>query len=317
MDQIVLVCIISFVAFTLYGAAGFGASTVFHSIWSILIAFELCSSEMKEIVYYLNMMHLFVNVPLIFTNRKNFQWDFTLCVGIPWFGLVVGGTYVLELKKVTFYLKIILGCVLSLIFVQQLLKIFNSKEESNEVPKIDLRKDWRWLGFIGVFGGILQGLFGMNGPCAIIVLTCSDIHVKRWKGNFYAWGLPAIIFVLIKYSLPGSEKLFERAKLPYYFAMCACAILGGMFGDFLSRYLTKFAFQIIILALCFVGAIPNFTILSALKPHKSKIMIAAVVADTIILGVFMLLMKQKRKQNEIKEKNTYVAKVEQKTVTIV
>ena len=97
-----------------------------------------------------------------------------------------------------------------------------------------MKKQWKWVAFIGVVGGLLQGLFGISGPMAIIVLTCSPIHIKRWKGNFYAWNLPSQIFVLLKMSL-GSESLFEKDKIVYYFAMCSFAILGGLFGDFLSK----------------------------------------------------------------------------------
>jgi len=238
------------------------------------------------------MMHAFGNLPLIITNRKQFQWDFCLATGIPWIALVIAGTFILEMKEVQFYLKLILGGLLFIIFGQQLIKLSSSEQEVDEnIPEVDLKREWKWIGFIGVVGGLLQGLFGMSGPMAIIVLTCSSIHVKRWKGNFYAWSLPSQIFVLLKMSL-GSKSLFEKDKLVYYFAICSFAILGGLFGDFVSKYLSKFGFQLIILALCFVGAASSFTILPELKPHKGLIMIIALVVDVAILGGFAIWMKK-------------------------
>jgi uncharacterized membrane protein YfcA len=282
----------------------------FHSLWSILQVFDLCSAELKKTVYFLNMMHAFGNLPLIITNRKQFQWNFCLATGIPWIALVIAGTFILEMKKVQFYLKLVLGSILFIIFGQQLIKISLSKQEADEnVPEVDLKKQWKWVAFIGVVGGLLQGLFGMSGPMAIIVLTCSPIHIKRWKGNFYAWNLPSQIFVLLKMSL-GSESLFEKDKVIYYFAMCSFAILGGLFGNFLAKYLSKFGFQLIILSFCFVGAASSFTILPELKPYKGLILTIALVVDVVILSGFAIWMKKsnaKRKDVtsfEMEEKST-------------
>jgi hypothetical protein len=58
--------------------------------------------------------------------------------------------------------------------------------------------------------------------------------------------------------------------------------------------LSQTAFQIIILALCFVGAVSSFTILDALKPYKGKIMIGTIIVDILILCAFIKVKKKKK-----------------------
>ena len=88
----------------------------------MLEVINLTSGKVAEATYYLNIMTLFVTFIMIFTNHRLIQWDFAFACGVPWFIMNVAGSYILT-GNFNYYLKIILGVVLIIVFIQQTMKI--------------------------------------------------------------------------------------------------------------------------------------------------------------------------------------------------
>lgn len=307
MDPVVIAVIISFFGYILYGAAGFGAAMIFHSLWTILEMFDVTSGRVDEATYYLNIMTLMVTLVMSYNNRALIQWNFVIICTIPWFGMNVIGCYLL-VSSSNDLLKIILGVLLLIIFLQQTTKtiytmitgkMLEEKLEAQsakiekctsgdysdgeeEIPFVDIRKSWYWLLFVGCGGGLLSGLFNMPGPSTIIILLFSGIHRERWKANFFTWQIPAQFFVVWFLSVKG--KLYDPDMFWWYVAMSFVSIFSSKIGNFLAKYLSTTTFTFIVIALSLMGACSDISV--ALDDDTQQI----VMSCGLIFAIFLICL---------------------------
>lgn len=302
-DQVVIAVIVSFFGYILYGAAGFGAAMIFHSLWTLLELFDITNGSVAEATYYLNIMTLMVTLIMSYNNRALIQWDFVTFCTIPWFGMNVLGCYLL-IGTSNDILKVILGCVLAGIFIYQTLKTFYNmcsgkmlQEKVNQkgpeiipledIPKVDLKRQWHWLLFVGCGGGILSGLFNMPGPSTIIVLLFSGIHRERWKSNFFAWQIPAQFFVVWFLSVKG--ELYDPDMWYWYIIMCISAAIASKIGNALGRLMSQTTFTFVIIALSLLGAVSDFSVLCPEKLKQDMVLGAFFGAGILLIFMFYTL----------------------------
>jgi len=303
--QVVIACIVSFFGYILYGAAGFGAAMIFHSLWTLLEMFGVTDGSVAEATYYLNIMTLMVTLIMSYNNRALIQWDFVIFCTIPWFGMNVIGCYLL-IGTSNDVLKVILGVVLACIFLYQTIKTFyvmctgqllqeklGAKGPEiiplDQVPKVDLKKQWHWLLFVGCGGGILSGLFNMPGPSTIIVLLFSGIHRERWKANFFAWQIPAQFFVVWFLSVKG--ELYDPDMWYWYLIMCANAVCAAKIGNALGRLMSQTTFTFVVIALSLLGAVSDLSVLLPKKIKEDMVVGAFVGAGVLMAIMFYTLWK--------------------------
>lgn len=307
MDPVIVATCVSFFGYMLYGAAGFGAAMIFHSLWTILEMFGITSGRVDEATYYLNIMTLMVTIVMSINNRELIQWKFVGICSIPWFAMNVIGCFLL-VGVPNEILKFILGIVLVLIFIQQFYKTINnllngvmlqekidavqsgSADQENEViPLVDIREKAPWLAFAGCFGGILSGLFNMPGPATIIVLLFSGIHRERWKANFFAWQIPAQIFVV--WFLSTKAGLYDPSMKIWYCIMCATAVIASKIGNYLGKTISKTTFTFIVIGLSFMGACSDLGVMLD-EEVKKKIMVFGLGCAFIIMGILFYMLKK-------------------------
>lgn len=303
MDPVAIAVIISFFGYILYGAAGFGAAMIFHSLWTILEMFNITSGRVDEATYYLNIMTLMVTLYMSVNNRALIQWDFVIICTIPWFAMNVIGCYLL-VSSSNDLLKLILGVLLLIIFVQQTVKIIYNmlsgkmleeklenqgpaEGEEEEIPLVDIRKSWYWLLFVGCGGGILSGLFNMPGPSTIIILLFSGIHRERWKANFFTWQIPAQFFVVWFLSVKG--KLYNPKMFWWYVAMSVVSIFSSKIGNFLGKYLSKTTFSFIVIALSLMGACSDISV-ALPEDIKQDVMVCGLIFAVILITLLFYLL---------------------------
>jgi len=307
MNSTAIAVIISFFGYILYGAAGFGAAMIFHSLWTLLEIFDVTSGSVKEATYYLNIMTLFVTLIMSVNNRKLIQWSFVGVVVIPWTAMNVVGCYCIT-NVSNKLLKFILGIILFIIFLQQSVRVLSDmlsgkmlsdklsakKEKQSgksqigeeEIPFVNLRKNWLWLAFVSVFGGILSGLFNMPGPSTIIVLLFSDIHRERWKANFFTWQIPAQIFVV--WYLSDVADLFEADQWYWYIIMIVVSMISSKIGNYVAGFLDKTTFVFIVISISLLGALSD---ISVYFPDQTNLIIVIGFSFAILmmLCLFTLL----------------------------
>jgi len=307
MDPVIVATFVSFFGYCLYGAAGFGAAMIFHSLWTILEMFGITSGRVDEATFYLNVMTLMVTIVMSVNNRHLIQWKFVSICCVPWFAMNVIGCFLL-VGVPNEILKFILGIVLIVIFIQQFYKtitnMFNGtmlqekieaeqkggQQDGEEViPEVNIREKWVWLAFAGCFGGILSGLFNMPGPATIIVLLFSGIHRERWKANFFAWQIPAQIFVV--WFLSTKAGLYKHEMLPWYCIMCANAVFASKIGNYLGKTISKTTFTFIVIGLSFMGACSNLGVMLD-EDTKKKIMVFGLGCAFIIMGTLFYMLNK-------------------------
>jgi len=238
-------------------------------------------------------------------NRHLIQWKFVGICCVPWFAMNVIGCFLL-VGVPNEILKFILGIVLVVIFVQQFYKTINGmlngsmlqeKIEAGKqavgdeevIPEVDLREKWFWLAFAGCFGGILSGLFNMPGPATIIVLLFSGIHRERWKANFFAWQIPAQIFVV--WFLSTKAGLYDPDMLPWYCIMCLNAVCASKIGNYLGKTISKTTFTFIVIGLSFMGACSDIGVMLD-EEVKKKIMVVGLGCAFVIMGILFYLLNK-------------------------
>jgi len=306
MEPVVIATFVSFFGYVLYGAAGFGAAMIFHSLWTILEIFGLTSGRVDEATYYLNIMTMMVTLVMSVNNRKLIQWKFVAICCVPWFLMNVIGCFLL-VGIPNEILKFILGLLLCVIFIQQFYKTVTNlmdgtmleekiEKEQNAVsageeviPEVDLREKWFWLAFAGCFGGLLSGLFNMPGPATIIVLLFSGIHRERWKANFFAWQIPAQFFVV--WFLSDKGGLYDPDMFMWYCIMSANAIVASKIGNVLGKYLSKTTFTFIVIGLSFMGACSDIGVMLP-EDTKKKIMVFGLGCAMIIMGILFHMLNK-------------------------
>lgn len=293
--------IISFFGYILYGAAGFGAAMIFHSLWTLLEIFDLSSGSVKEATYYLNIMTLVVTLIMSVNNRKLIQWNFVGVVVIPWTAMnVVGCIFIVSISNKL--LKFILGIILLVIFLQQSVRVINSmltgtmlaeklqagqSEIGGEdhIPLVNLREKWPWLVFVSCIGGLLSGLFNMPGPVTIMVLLFSGIHRERWKANFFTWQIPAQIFVV--WFLSDRADLFHEDEWYWYIAMCITSVFSSKIGNYLSSFLDKTTFAFIVISICLLGSLSD---LSVYFPAQTEMIVIIGFSFAILMMVLLFIL---------------------------
>jgi len=311
MDAVVIAVIISFFGYILYGAAGFGAAMIFHSLWTLLELFHITNGSVKEATYYLNIMTLVVTLAMSINNRALIQWNFIFACVFPWFGMNVLGCYILDYMP-NRQLKMVLGVCLLIIFLQQFTKvmytmisghmlqekiIIGAQDKSDkpfdisDVPEVDMCKSWHWLVFVGCIGGILSGVFNMPGPSTIVILLFSGIHRERWKANFFCWQIPAQFYVVWFLSFhvtneEGQEGLFKQDMWYWYLIMCVVAIAGSKLGNCLGQYLDQTTFTFIVIGLCFMGACSDASIM--LRDDEKQWLMLIGTGATIFIFITLL-----------------------------
>jgi len=306
MDPVIVATFVSFFGYCLYGAAGFGAAMIFHSLWTILEMFGITSGRVDEATFYLNVMTLMVTIVMSINNRELIQWKFVTICCIPWFAMNVIGCFLL-VGVPNEILKFILGIVLVIIFIQQFYKTITSMlngnmlqekidakqsgvcDQKEVIPEVNLREKWFWLAFAGCFGGILSGLFNMPGPATIIVLLFSGIHRERWKANFFAWQIPAQIFVV--WFLSTKAGLYDPAMFPWYCVMCLNAVIASKIGNYLGKTISKTTFTFIVIGLSFMGACSDLGVMLD-EEIKKKIMVFGLGCAFIIMGILFYMLKK-------------------------
>lgn len=300
---------ISFFGYCLYGAAGFGAAMIFHSLWTILEIFGFTSGRVDEATYYLNVMTMMVTLVMAFNNREYIQWNVTGLCCIPWFIMNLLGCFLLVGIPNT-QLKFALGLVLCGIFVQQFSKTImallsgdmlrekiatenaaqnETASQKADVPEIVIAEKWPWLVFAGCFGGLLSGLFNMPGPSTIIILLFSGIHRERWKSNFFAWQIPAQFLCVWFLSVKGG--LYKPDMLPWYCIMCLNAIFASKIGNMLGQYLSKTTFTFIVIGLSFMGAASDIGVILP-ENTKKTLMVFGLACALIIMTILFVLLKK-------------------------
>lgn len=125
MTEVLTAVIVAFFGYILYGAAGFGAAMLFHSLWNLLELFGLTDGSVKLATYYLNIMTLVVTMVMSIRMRKLIQWNFVIVCVIPWTVMNIIGTELLTSVD-NAILKQILGVFMYIIMVQQTVKAFYS-----------------------------------------------------------------------------------------------------------------------------------------------------------------------------------------------
>jgi uncharacterized membrane protein YfcA len=306
MDPVIIATFVSFFGYCLYGAAGFGAAMIFHSLWTILEMFGITSGRVDEATYYLNVMTLMVTIVMSINNRHLIQWKFVTICCIPWFAMNVIGCFLL-VGVPNEILKFILGIVLVVIFIQQFYKtitnMLNGKMLQEKIdadkqgvpsgeeviPEVDIREKWFWLAFAGCFGGILSGLFNMPGPATIIVLLFSGIHRERWKANFFCWQIPAQIFVV--WFLSTKAGLYKPDMFPWYCIMCLNAVCASKLGNFLGKTISKTTFTFIVIGLSFMGACSDLGVMLD-EEVKKKIMVFGLGCAFMIMGLLFYMLNK-------------------------
>jgi len=304
-DQVVIAVIVSFFGYILYGAAGFGAAMIFHSLWTLLELFDVTDGSVAEATYYLNIMTLMVTLIMGYNNRALIQWSFVTFCTIPWFGMNVLGCYLL-IGTSNDILKVILGCVLAGIFFYQTIKTFYQmcsgkmlQEKLNQkgpeiipldqIPEVDLKTQWHWLLFVGCGGGILSGLFNMPGPSTIVVLLFSGIHRERWKSNFFVWQIPAQFFVVWFLSTKG--ELYDHDMWYWYIIMCISAVIASKIGNALGRLMSQTTFTFVVIALSLLGAVSDFSVLLPEKLKEDMVVGAFFGAGLLLIFMFYTLYR--------------------------
>jgi len=319
MDPVVMATFISFFGYCLYGAAGFGAAMIFHSLWTILEIFGITSGRVDEATYYLNIMTMMVTLVMAFNNRQYIQPNVVACCMVPWFIMNVLGCFLLVGIPNT-QLKFGLGLVLACIFVQQFTKTImgmfsgdmlrekisdenakavaqqaadvengNGEAPEDDIPLIIISEKWPWLVFAGCFGGLLSGLFNMPGPATIIVLLFSGIHRERWKSNFFAWQIPAQFLCVWFLSVKGG--LYQPDMLPWYCIMCCNAIVASKLGNFLSKHLSKTTFTFIVVGLSFMGAASDIGVVLP-DSAKKTLMVVGLFCAIVIMSILFYMLKK-------------------------
>lgn len=232
--QLVATCLVMILAEGVYVMFGFGAGMI------AVGALAMVMPEVQDVV----VLVLLVNLPpeLFVVNRAWRQISWT-GVGLVAVGLAIGvpaGAQILKLAEPTFIL-ILLGAFLVVAGGAFLV-----------VPD-RLRVNWpKWTAPpVGLFSGVLAGLFGTGGPPLIFYYQLSGIPKAVFRGN-----LMAIFLVVTAIRLPvyAAGGLITVPRLFSAVAVMPAVLLGAWLGHRIHVELEEGAFRrLVSMALVLIG----------------------------------------------------------------
>ena len=228
----------TFVAFFIKGLCGFANTLVFTTI----LGFGEANVDISPVELLLGFPS---NLILVWKNRKQLNKR----VFIPLALLVLAGSIpgAILLKNADVRaLKIFFGIVVVMIAVEMFLR---------EYQLIKARKSKLLLGIIGLFSGLLCGLFGIGALLAAYVGRVTESS-KEFKANISAVFIVENTFRIVVYSLVGVITLESLRQA----AMLLPVMLVGLFAGMKSSEVLdeKVVKKLVIILLAISGAVLVF-----------------------------------------------------------
>ena len=233
--EFLLVCGVLVFAQAVYVMFGFGSGLI--AVGSL----AMFMPNIQDVVVLLLLINLPAELYVVLSNRMVISWRAVLLICG---GVVVGvpvGTRILQYGQPLFVLTL-LGVFLVLVggvFVA--------------LPQIRARRFPRWTGPpVGVFAGVLGGLFGTGGPPLILYYQLQGVDKAAFRGNLMA------IFLLVgvvRIPIYGLSGLITVPRLYSCLAVFPAVLLGTWIGHRVQLRLSEATFRRgVSVALIVIGA---------------------------------------------------------------
>lgn len=220
VEMIIIVTLVFAVSALLKGWAGFGTNLL---ALPFLLLLGYVKTEAVPIVMTVN---IFLNLTILFENKKfsfraiNDIWVMVLVGGIFTFL----GNYFLSRSSEDF-IKILVGVVIILFVLN---KVFN--------PTFVIKKKERFYIPVGIISGALNGLAGLGGLPALLLLSNSDMPRDKFRSTLVTYFLMMNIFVVISSLLNGYYNVFVLTNIAWVLPF---SILVTLLGVYLSRRVSE------------------------------------------------------------------------------
>jgi uncharacterized protein len=221
LGGIIVVLLTSVTAYFIKGLVGFGPSLLIVPVLSIFFGF-------KTAVVIATLADMTSSGLIYFKERKKVKFK---QIGIIIAGLFIGTVFGVRLFNLVSVdlLKRVFGFFLIVIVLKNI--IFKNKKEKIQT----FNKSKAFL--VGIFGGILGGLFNTNGPPIVMYLDKVTENKKNMRSNLSAVFFINAIWRAILYMRAGNLDLF--AVHIYSICVFPGLILGLYLGDLALRKMSN------------------------------------------------------------------------------
>ena len=230
--ELILIFIVSFLAATISGAAGFGGALLLLPVLTSVVG-------IKAAVPILTIAQIFGNASRVWFGRNELQWKPILYFSITAIPLSVLGSYLftgIDSKKI----KIGIGILLVLIVAYRRLNI----------TKISFGNKGMLIG--GGLTGLLSGLAGSAGPLGAAFFLGLNLTATAYIASE---AITALSMHLTKTIVYGKYSLIGLTELYYGLFIGAAMILGSWTGKRIIEKLSRRAFIIVVELLLVVSGI--------------------------------------------------------------
>jgi len=223
-EMILILILVFAVSALLKGWAGFGTNLL---ALPLLLLLGYVKTEAVPIVMSVNVV---LNIVILFENKKfRFSafrdiWIMVLAGGIFTF---IGNFYLQESSEE--FIRILVGVVLILFVLN---KIFHQT--------FVIKHKERYFILVGMLSGALNGLAGLGGLPALILLSNSGMKRDRFKATLVLYFLMMNIFVVISSYVNGYFTSFVLINIGY---ALPAAVALTLVGVYLSRRVSEKWFQ--------------------------------------------------------------------------
>lgn len=229
-DELIILFIISFVAATVSGAAGFGGALILLPVLSYVVG-------IKSAVPILTIGQIFGNASRVWFNRHDLEWRpiiYFLITGIP---LTILGSYLFaDIKSEIVQIGIGIFMIVTVIYR----RVKGNKNIG--------RAGTMFLG--GGITGILSGLAGSAGPIGAAFFLSLNLPAAAYVGSE---AFTALTMHIVKSVVYGKYSLIGQAELFYGIFIGAAMILGSWTGRKVIEVISREKFILLVEILLIVS----------------------------------------------------------------
>jgi uncharacterized membrane protein YfcA len=222
------------IAQAVYVLFGFGAGLIAVGTMALFMP------QVTDVVVMLMLISLPAEISVVARARRQIAWRgvWMVCLGLA-VGVVVG-TRILRFGEPRMLLTVLAA---ALIVASMAFLLMPS------------RRAVAWPGWsrpaVGLFSGVLAGLFGTGGPPLILYFRLSGANKAAFRGNLMAIFLLTTAVRLPAYALEG---LITVPRLRSALVLLPAALLGGWLGHRVHLEISEVRFrQWVSVALCAIG----------------------------------------------------------------
>jgi uncharacterized membrane protein YfcA len=217
--QIIFLFIATLMAYLVKAITGFGNTLVMGSLFSFVVANRLTTPV--DLIFSIP-----TNIYMVWKERKSISLKVVIPLSIMLLAGIIPGTLLLKIGN-EWVLKAILGIVIVGLAIEMLTRK-PAKAESRKTSKV-------FLVIIGVFSGILAGMYGIGALLVAYISRTTD-NRSAFRGNICCIFLVDNIFRFFMYLYTGilTKEVFTLALM-----LSPAVIIGMLIGGKVDSHMKE------------------------------------------------------------------------------